>query len=210
MSHLSVSVCIEKPTIPVWLRVLLHVLTRWQSWFHFFPTAPESSAGTTPAPITSPSSDVTSTAICMKCFLAAFPTRLQNESLRGGKRGKSRSENRRRRGALVFHIRGAAGRKKKKNGPKARIRCRIAKAEGKSTRRAASLASENGATRRGRARLCGGEHREEAQQKGLSQGHFYTHAHGEEHPFLSGCCILSLPYQMIPKMTVHCRVHFAA
>ena len=102
---------------------------------------------------------------------------------------------------------------KKKNVPKARIRCRIAKAEGKSTRRAASLASENGATRRGRARLCGGEHREEAQQKGLSQEHRRTFLHictrREEHRFLSGCCIPP-PNQMMPKMTVHCRVHFAA
>lgn len=34
--------------------------------------------------------------------------------------------------------------------------------------------SENGAARRGRARLCGGEHREEAHQKGLSQEHRRT------------------------------------
>lgn len=92
-----------------------------------FPKAPERSTGTTPAPITSPSSDVTPTTICMKCFLAAASTRLQNESLRGGKRGKRRSQNTRRRGALVFHIRGAAG--EKKTAWKQRIRCRILKAE---------------------------------------------------------------------------------
>lgn len=57
------------------------------------------------------------------------------------------------------------------NGLEARIRCRIPKAEGEKSRGASALVSENGATRRGRARLCGGEHREEAQQKGLSQEH---------------------------------------
>lgn len=46
------------------------------------------------------------------------------------------------------------------------------------SRGAASLLSENGAARRGRARLCGGEHREEAQQKGWSQEHVYTQARG--------------------------------
>lgn len=71
---------------------------------------------------------------------------------------------------LVFHIRGA---ERGKNGLKARVRCRIQKAERgltkkKGNRRTASPVSENGATRRWRARLCGGEHREEAQQKGLS------------------------------------------
>lgn len=77
-------------------------------------------------------------------------------------------------GSLVFHIRGAA----RKNGLKARIRCPITKAErGEKSRRAASLVSENGATRRGRARLCGGEHREEAQQKGLSQERRRTFVH---------------------------------
>lgn len=63
----------------------------------------------------------------------------------------------------------------RKNDLKARIRCQISKAEeGEKNRKAASLVSENGATRRGRARLCGGEHREEAQQKGLSPKHWRT------------------------------------
>lgn len=45
------------------------------------------------------------------------------------------------------------------------------KSRGGKNRRTAFLVSENGATRRGRARLCGGEHREEAQQEGLYQEH---------------------------------------
>lgn len=45
------------------------------------------------------------------------------------------------------------------------------------SRGAASLLSENGAARRGRARLCGGEHREEAQQKGWSQEHRKARLH---------------------------------
>lgn len=144
-----------------------------KSWLHFLRQSPNAAREQPPPPITSPSCNVTPTAICMKCFLAAARARLQSEILRGGKRGKRCSENRRR-GSLVFHIRGAA----RKNGLKARIRCPITKAErGGESRRAASLVSENGATRRGRARLCGGEHREEAQQKGLSQEHRRTFLH---------------------------------
>lgn len=71
-------------------------------------------------------------------------------------------------GAVVIHIRGGAG----TNGPGARrIRCRIPKEEEGNTAEELLLwyRGKNGATRRGRARLCGGEHREEAQQEGLSQ-----------------------------------------
>lgn len=64
-----------------------------------------------------------------------------------------------------------------KKRPESEDKVSDSEAEGKSTIRAASLVSENGATRRGRARLCGGEHREEAQQKGLSQEYRRTFLH---------------------------------
>lgn len=80
-----------------------------------FPTAPKCTTRTTPSPITSPSSDVTPTAICMKCFLAAASTRLQNESLRGGKaREEAQWKQEEEEGVtLVFHIRGAERGKKR-------------------------------------------------------------------------------------------------
>lgn len=68
-----------------------------KSWLQCFPQSPNAAREQPPPPITSPSCNVTPTAICMKCFLAAARARLQSEILWGGKRGKRCSENRRRR-----------------------------------------------------------------------------------------------------------------
>lgn len=76
-----------------------------KSWLHFLRQSPNAAREQPPPPITSPSCNVTPTAICMKCFLAAARARLQSEILWGGKRGKRCSENRRRGESCVSHQR---------------------------------------------------------------------------------------------------------
>lgn len=153
-----------------------------KSWLHFLRQSPNAAREQPPPPITSPSCNVTPTAICMKCFLAAARARLQSEILRGGKRGKRCSENRRR-GSLVFHIRGAA----RENGLKARIRCPITKAE------RGGKAEERLLLYRKMELPAAGEHvfAVESIEKKRSrkvchkstEGHFCTHALGKEADF---------------------------
>lgn len=81
----------------------------------------------------------------------------------GVKRGKRRSENRRRR--RWGHIVAAEGKRAESGGKVSDTKNRE-----REKKKHASPVSENGATRCWRTRLCGGEHREEAQQEGLSQG----------------------------------------
>lgn len=151
-----------------------------------FSTGREGSTGTTPAPITSPSSDVTPTAICMKCFLAAASARLQNESLRGGKaREETQSKYEEEGGALVFHIRGAAGKKRAESEDKVSD----TKSRGKKTVEPLLLY-------RKMELPAAGEHVfavESIEKKRIrkvchksTEGHFYTHAHGKEDRGLFG------------------------
>lgn len=94
-------------------------------------------------------------------FSAAAPTRLQSETLRGQSEGRGERKHRGGESLLCFT---SAKQQRSKNKPKTKIRCR----KGITDVWFLSFGGWNGATRRGRARLCGGEHREEAQQKGLS------------------------------------------
>lgn len=135
-----------------------------------------------PPLVSAPCRDARARTICMKCFLAAASGLLQKQSLGGRKRGKRRSQSqihkRRRRVVFLCFTSEELHRLKAR-----RRRCRIPKKkkekktggnweregerEGKEAEEETFLlVLEHGATRRRRACLCGGEHREEAQQKG--------------------------------------------
>lgn len=117
----------------------------------------------------------------------------------------------------MFHIRGAAKKKKKENGPKAGIRCRIPKAEGNTV--------EPLLLYRKMELPAAGEHvfAVESIEKKRSrkvchkstEGHFYTHAQGKEDLFgfpspPYGLHVVVFFHLIICKMTVQCRVRFAA
>lgn len=125
-------------------------------------------------------------------------------------------------GSDVLKIRGEGGgsclahqRRSRKKRPESEDKVPDTKSRGEKSRGASALVSENGATRRGRARLCGGEHREEAQQKGLSQERWRAFLMHMQRRIISLWFFLHLLYVsgfhwIISKMTVQCIAHFAA